>query len=360
MAQQLQRDTIPVRPGEELNLAAVELFLRERLPELPHSPLEVQQFPSGHSNLTYLLRCGEWEAVLRRPPLGPVAPKAHDMKRESWILSLMHEVFPLAPKPYVFTEDESIVGAPFYVMERKKGIVLDGKWPDGIEYSPDLSQRISESAVDTLVKLHAIDWEAAGLASIGRPEGFMLRQVQGWIGRYERAKTDEIDAADKTAKWMLDNIPESLPATIVHNDYKLNNMIFSVDDPAQVVAVVDWEMTTIGDPLSDVAITAGYWDEAEDDELLRSGFTSVTSLPGFFSRRQFIEQYAAKSGRDLHSFDFYLAYAYYKNAVICQQIYYRWKKGQTQDRRFERLGQVAANLMQHAYRITEDGFWRSM
>jgi aminoglycoside phosphotransferase (APT) family kinase protein len=358
MAQQVQRATIPVRPGEELNIDNVERFLREHLPDLPEGPLEVEQFASGHSNLTYLLRCGEWEAVLRRPPLGPVAPKAHDMKRESKILSLMHEVFPLAPRPYVFSEDESIAGATFYVMERKKGIVLDNKWPDGIECSPELCRRVSESVVDTLVELHSIDWEAAGLASIGRPEGFMQRQVQGWIGRYERAKTDEIAAADKAARWMLDHIPLSPPATIVHNDFKLNNMIFSDQDPAQVVAVVDWEMTTIGDPLSDVAITASYWDEAGDAELLRSGFSSVTALPGFFSRRQFIEQYAAKSGRDMESFDFYLTYAYYKVAVICQQIYYRWKKGQTQDPRFERLGQVTQNLMQHAHQISENGFWK--
>lgn len=281
------------------------------------------------------------------------------MKRESWILSLIHEVFPLVPKPYVFSEDLSIVGAPFYVMERKKGIILNRKWPDDVEYSPDLCRRISESAVETLVALHSIDWQAAGIAPIGRPEGFMERQVQGWIGRYERVKTDEIPTAEKTAKWMLGNLPESPPATIVHNDFKLNNMIFSENDPAQVVAVVDWEMTTIGDPLSDVAISVSYWDEAEDVETLRNGLTSVTSLPGFISRHEFIEMYAAKSGRDADRIDFYLTYAYYKVAVICQQIYYRWKKGQTQDPRFERLGHTAANLMHHAHRVAVNGFWRS-
>jgi aminoglycoside phosphotransferase (APT) family kinase protein len=356
MTQRISRDTIPVRPGEELNVELVERFLREHIANIPEAPLEVEQFPAGHSNLTYLLRSGDWEAVLRRPPFGPVAPKAHDMKRESWILSLIHEVFPLAPKPYVFSEDESILGAPFYVMERKKGIVLDRKWPEDVEYSPELCRRISESVVETLVALHSIDWKAAGLEAIGRPVGFMERQVQGWIGRYERAKTDEIPVVEETAKWMLEHVPESPPATIVHNDYKLNNLILSANDPTQVVAVVDWEMTTIGDPLSDVAITVSYWDEEGDAEHLRSGFASVTSLPGFISRRDFLEMYAAKSGSDLEKMDFYLTYAFFKNAVIGQQIYYRWKKGQTRDPRFERLGKVVENLMHQAHRIAMNGF----
>lgn len=356
MVQKAMKDTISVRPGEEFDIASVENFLRHRVEGIPQEPLVVEQFPSGHSNLTYLLRCGDWEAVLRRPPLGPVAPKAHDMARESRILSLIHEVFPLAPKPYVFTDDVSILGAPFYVMERKKGIVLDRKWPEGIEQTPELCRRISESTVDTLVALHAIDWKEAGLASLGKPEGFMERQVQGWIGRYERAKTDTIPVVEETAKWMLHHLPDSPAATLIHNDYKLNNMMFSEDDPSRVVAVVDWEMATIGDPLSDVAITVSYWDEADDAESLRSGFTSVTSAPGFISRREFIELYAAKSGRDMQEMDFYLTYAYFKVAVICQQIYYRWKKGQTQDPRFERLGKVTENLMHHAHRIAMHGF----
>ncbi|UFJ43025.1 phosphotransferase family protein [Brevibacillus humidisoli] len=356
MRQGGSRETIPVRPGEELNLQHVERFLREHIADVPDAPLEVEQFPAGHSNLTYLLRSGDWEVVLRRPPLGPIAPKAHDMKRESWILSLVHQVYPLAPKPYLFCEDETILGAPFYVMERRKGMVLDREWPDGVAYSPELGQRISESVVETLVALHEIDWQAAGLGSLGRPEGFMERQVHGWIGRYERSKTDEIPVVEETAKWMLEHLPESPPATIVHNDYKLNNLILSTVDAAQVVAVVDWEMTTIGDPLSDVAITVSYWDEVEDAEQLRSGLTSVTSLPGFFSRRELLERYASKSGRDLTEIDFYLTYAYYKVAVICQQIYYRWKMGQTMDPRFERLGKVAENVMHQAHQIAMHGF----
>ncbi|GAX88489.1 aminoglycoside phosphotransferase [Effusibacillus lacus] len=350
------KDTIPVRPGEELDIQAVERFLRERIEDLPHAPLEVEQFPSGHSNLTYLLRCGEWEAVLRRPPFGQVAPKAHDMERESRILSLVHNVFPLAPKPYVFCDDVSVLGAPFYVMERRKGIVLDSKWPQGVDNSPETCRRVSELVVDTLVELHSIDWKASGLASIGKPDGFMQRQVEGWVGRYERSKTDDIPVVETTARWMMDNIPASPQATIVHNDFKLNNMIFSADGLSKVVAVLDWEMTTIGDPLSDVAIAVSYWDEPGDADSLRSGFTSVTSTPGFITRHEFIEMYAAKSGRDIASMDFYLTYAYFKVAVICQQIYFRWKKGLTQDPRFERLGKVTESLMHHAYRIATQGF----
>lgn len=348
-------DTIPVRQGEELPKEKIERFIREHISGIPDEPLLVEQFPAGHSNLTYLLRCGNWEAVLRRPPFGPVAPKSHDMKRESGILSLIHARFPLAPQPYVFCDDASVLGAPFYVMERRRGLVLDQRWPDGIAYTPQLGRRISEAVVDTLVSLHAIDWQTAGLAAIGHPEGFMERQVQGWIGRYERAKTADLPLAEEIAKWMLRHLPNSPSATLIHNDFKLNNMIVSPADLAQVVAVVDWEMATIGDPLSDVAITVSYWNEATDREQLQDVLESVTMLPGFFTRREFLERYAAKSGRSLEHIDFYMTYAYYKVAVICQQIYARWKNGQSQDPRFERLGKTVEHLLHQAHAMATAG-----
>src|SRR5215210_2496427 len=186
-------ETIEVREGEDFNLTAVERCIREHIEGLPEDELEVKQFPSGASNLTYLVKIGDWEGVLRRPPLGPVPPKAHDMGRESKILMRLHGAYPLAPEPYFFTDDESVIGAPFYVMERRKGVVIDDSFPEGIEPNPELCRALSETVVETLVRLHAVDIEEAGLGDLGRPEGFLGRQVEGWIGRYEKAKTEEID-----------------------------------------------------------------------------------------------------------------------------------------------------------------------
>nr|MDP9485499.1 phosphotransferase family protein [Actinomycetota bacterium] len=230
-------ETIMVREDEDFDRGKVEAYMRERIEDLPEGDLEVRQFPSGASNLTYLVRIGDWEGVLRRPPLGPVPPKAHDMGRESRILQKLHPVFPLAPKPYFFCEDESLIGAPFYVMERRKGIVIDASVPGTINPSPELCRGISETVVETLVRLHTVDWEGAGLGDLGRPEGFLPRQVKGWIGRYEKAKTGEIEGVAALTEWLSANVPESPEPTIVHNDYKLNNLILDPDDPTEVRAV---------------------------------------------------------------------------------------------------------------------------
>ncbi|MDP8948615.1 MAG: phosphotransferase family protein, partial [Actinomycetota bacterium] len=201
--------TIHVREGEEFDLAAVDRYLREHVESIPEGELEVRQFPSGASNLTYLLKIGEWEGVLRRPPLGPVPPKAHDMGRESRILEKLHGAYPLAPRPYFFCEDESVIGAPFYVMERRKGLVVDDSFPSGVEPTLELCRGISRTVADALAELHAVDPDEAGLGDLGRPEGFLERQVRGWIGRYEEAKTDEIEEVGPLAGWLAGDIPES-------------------------------------------------------------------------------------------------------------------------------------------------------
>src|ERR671917_555887 len=212
-------ETIEVREGEDFDLAVVEQHLRSHVGEVPEGELEVSQFPSGASNLTYLLKVGEWEGVLRRPPLGPIPPKAHDMGRESGILAKLHAVYPLAPSPYFFCEDESVIGAPFYVMERREGVVVDDEFPEGVEPEPWLCRGISRAVADTLAELHAVDPDASGLEDLGRPEGFLERQVEGWIGRYDKAKTDEIDDVGPLAGWLSERIPRSPEPTIIHNDY---------------------------------------------------------------------------------------------------------------------------------------------
>lgn len=349
--------TIAVRPGEDFDREAVRRYLVTHLEEVPdNEPMEVRQFPTGASNLTYLLKIGDWEAVLRRPPFGPLPPKAHDMKRESEFLKRLHPYFPLVPKPYLFCDDESVIGAPFYVMERKSGVVVDQQFPPGVSVDEAVCRRISEVLVDTLVQLHQVDYREAGLASFGRPEGFLKRQVEGWIMRYERAKTDDIPAVESVSKWLLDHLPPSRETTIVHNDFKLNNMLLA-PDLSRVTAVLDWEMSTIGDPLFDLGVTLGYWVLHDDPELLKLTILSpITTTPGFVSREEFIQRYAEKSGRDVENIDYYLTFAYFKLAVVIQQIYYRWKAGQTQDPRFRDFGQRVRRLMEYAaQRIAEGG-----
>jgi aminoglycoside phosphotransferase (APT) family kinase protein len=337
-------DTIPVRADEDFSVPAVLEFLRAHGFDV--DALEVEQFPSGHSNLTYLLRSRELELVLRRPPLGPVAPRAHDMAREFRILEKLHPEFPLAPRPYALCENSSVIGAPFYVMERRRGLVLDMEFPPGWTGDATLHRQITESLVQTLVDLHAVDWQAAGLGEIGHPEGYMQRQVSGWIERYRRAMTTEVPEFERLSSWLLAELPESPPATMIHNDYKLNNMLLDPSDPRRITALLDWEMATVGDPLSDLASLVVYWTEPGEGELM-GGLTSVTAEPGagFPSRSDLVEWYARVSNRDVSTLDWYVAFAYFKVGVICQQIYYRWFKGQTHDARFAGHGEVATNLI---------------
>ena len=341
-------DTIAIRRGEDFDHPGLLAYLRTQLPDLPGGELEVSQFPAGRSNLTYLLRLGDWEAVLRRQPLGPVPPKAHDMEREAALLAKLSAVYPLAPRPYVICRDTELLGVPFYVMERKHGIVVDDAFPPNVAVTPELCRRVSETVVDTLVQLHAIDWQAAGLAVFGHPAGFLERQVKGWIERYTRAQTEEIAQVAPLVQWLATHVPASPPATIVHNDFKLNNMLLDQADLGRVTGVLDWEMTTIGDPLFDLAVSLSYWIDPDDPEELRHVLPTVTTLPGFLSRREFMHRYAARSGRDLAQMDFYTTFAIFKLAVIIQQIYARWKRGQTQDQRFAVFGDRVRLLIGYA------------
>lgn len=342
--------TIPVRTGEEIEKSKLEEFLRASIDGLPEGELEIRQFGAGHSNLTYALKIGDWEGVLRRPPLGPVAPKAHDMEREFKILQSLSPVFPAAPKPYVFSDDPAITGSPFFIMERRHGLILDTEFPEGVEATAERGKAVSETMVDKLVELHSIDYTQTALAELAKPEGFMERQVGGWIGRYERAKTDDIEEVEALKKWLVDNLPESQTSTIIHYDFKLNNAMFS-EDFSEMTGLFDWEMTTVGDPLADLGAAMSYWVQTDDPELLKSGMGKppVTINEGFCTRDEFIRSYAEKSGRDVSQIDFYLTFAYFKLAVIVQQIYFRYKNGQTQDPRFAHFDRFVKSLIRHAY-----------
>ncbi len=329
-------DSAPVRPGEELNLESLAPYLRERL---GGDGLAVEQFPGGHSNLTYLVRLGDQEYVLRRAPFGPVPPKAHDMAREYHVLEKIHPHFPPAPAVYLLCEDAGIIGSPFFLMERRRGIVVRGS--ADIPADPAFAARVSRSFLDTLVELHAIDIERHGLVSLGKPQGFLERQVRGWSERWQRAKTGENEAMDRVIQWLGVNIPASPRPTIVHNDYKLDNVMLNAADPGRVEAVLDWEMTTVGDPLADLGLTLCYWT--------LGGAYGMAEGPGWFTRGEMVERYASATGRDVSAINYYEVLGIFKLAVILQQIYFRFVRGQTQDERFSKFGERVRSLIDAAH-----------
>jgi aminoglycoside phosphotransferase (APT) family kinase protein len=352
----INEETIAIRAGEAFDFSLVEHYLRTHIPACQEEDgtLQVRQFPAGASNLTYLLQLGAWEGVLRRPPFGPVPPKAHDMQREASLLEHIAPLFPLAPRPYAFCNDLSIMDVPFYVMERRTGFVLNSRFPKGISPTPELCRQISLTVVETLVQIHAINWQNSELSAFGHPEGFLERQVKSWIERYLRSQTDSIPQVEPLTRWLTEHIPSSPAATLIHNDFKLNNMLLATDDLTKPVAVLDWEMTTIGDPLFDLAVSLSYWVTSDDPQTLQNILPSVTPLPGFINRQEFMDLYAQKSGRDLSSMNFYMAFAYFKLAVIVQQIYARWKRGQTRDERFATFGVHVRSLIMYAAELVEN------
>jgi aminoglycoside phosphotransferase (APT) family kinase protein len=327
-------DSTPIRPGEELDIQTLSAYLVGKVPGAEDG-VKLEQFPGGHSNLTYLLRAGRREYVLRRPPLGPVAPKAHDMAREFRLLEMVAPLFPPAPRVVHLCEDPAVVGSIFYLMERRHGVVLRQDIPPRFSSDPDFPRKASEAFIDCLAELHAVDIYKHGLDSIGRPDGFLERQVRGWAGRWQRARTTEIAAMDRLERWLKERIPESPRAALVHNDYKLDNLMFDPSDPRHITAVLDWEMASVGDPLIDVGIVMCYWPQADDPEVRKVSITPLTVEPGWLSRAEVLERYSRKSGRDLNGIAYYEVFGLFKLAVVLQQIFYRYYVGQTQDDRFK-------------------------
>jgi len=342
-----------VRAGEELDLARLQPFLQERFSQ--SLPVSVEQFPSGHSNLTYLVRIGSRELVLRRPPFGSKVRSAHDMAREYRVLSKLHTAYPIAPQALLYCDDLSILNAPFYLMEPIRGMILRRDLPSGVSFPPETARRLSETFLDNLARLHRLDYAAIGLADLGKPQGYLERQVKGWIERYYNAKTHDLQEVDRISAWLSARIPISQEAALIHNDYKYDNIVLDPADPTKIVGVLDWEMCTLGDPLTDLGTALAYWADPQDPEQFQEIRNAPTTLPGTLTRAQLAERYAAATGLDLCDMVFYLTFARFKVAVIIQQIYYRFAQGFTQDERFAVLPGRIHTLLRASWYCAESG-----
>jgi len=343
-------DTIQVRPDEQFDVEKLAEYLKGRLPGAIQSPL-VRQFGGGVANLTYLLDFGTHQYVLRRPPLGPIARSAHDMGREYKVLSVLHQVFPYAPRAFLYCDDPSIIGADFFVMERRQGVVVRRSMPPEFASLMDAPRRMSEALVDALAEFHAVDYQAIGLGGLGEPDGFISRQIEGWYKRWHGAKTEEVADMDSTYNWLKTHQPPTSAYSLVHNDYKLDNIMFDSSDPGKMIAVFDWDMCTLGDPLNDLGTLLTYWTDLTDPTYFQGMSMMPTGL-GFMTRRELVERYAMKSGRSIHDINFYHTLGLFRLTVILAQIYIRYHRGQTQDQRFAAFGKMIPLMARAALETT--------
>jgi aminoglycoside phosphotransferase (APT) family kinase protein len=325
-----------VREGAGFDVDALRRHMDVHLPTLA-GPIVVQQYPSGFSNLTYLLRVGDGdkaqEVVLRRAPPGVKIKSAHDMGREHRILTGLSRIWDKVPEPLHLCEDTAVLGSGFYLMRPVTGIILRGRVPEGLSLEPPRMRRIAEAAVDTLAEIHGLDLEAAGLAELGRPKGYATRQIEGWTRRYERAKTDDIAGMDRVAQWLANRIPTDDLGCLVHNDFKYDNMVLDPADPTKVRAVLDWEMATAGHPLMDLGVMLAYWIRDEDHPVLQAFKMVLTGLDGNLTRGEVVARYAAQTGHDVSNIVWHYVYALYKVAVVVQQLYARHVAGLSSDPR---------------------------
>ena len=340
-----------IRSGEELDAGHIDPWLKAHIAGLTGQPA-ISQFPGGASNLTYLIEYPGVELVLRRPPFGHKAKSAHDMGREFRILNQLKDAFPYCPKAYAHCTDESVIGSEFYVMERLKGIILRADLPPELGLTPDHTRTLCQSFIDKLVELHKVDYTACGLSDLGKPEGYVQRQIGGWCERYEKALTPDAPRWEAVKDWLKANIPADHPSpAIVHNDYRFDNVILAPHNPMQIIGVLDWELTTLGDPLMDLGNTLAYWIEADDPAPVQLMRRQPSHAPGMLTRREFVDYYAERSGTQLDNYDFYYTYGLFRLAGIVQQIYYRYYHGQTQDQRFAQFVQMNALLEQMSLKV---------
>ncbi len=349
MADDTTPEIAPVRPGEDLDEAALDAWLRPRLAEvLPDldGPLEILQFPHGSANLTYLRRVGEHELVRRRPPMGQIAPGAHDMKREFKVLSRLWRHYDRAPRAYVFCGDPGVLGADFFVMERRRGEVVRDAIPPAMRGHADVARRIAFALIDAMAELHALDPKTCDLADLGKPDGFVERQVSGWAKRWQLARFDGSPRAmDDLHERLVRAMPPMSRVSIVHNDLKLDNCQFDPANPDRVVSIFDWDMTTLGDPLIDLGTLLNYWpdpsDPADSERANKLGMKGMGLPP----RAEITARYAERTGADVSAAGWWEAFALWKTVVVVQQLHRRWVRGESKDPRMARIADRIPSLI---------------
>jgi aminoglycoside phosphotransferase (APT) family kinase protein len=339
------------RAGEELDQHKLQDYLRQNLSGFDQE-ISIQQFPSGYSNLTYFIQAGGQEYVLRRPPFGANIKSAHDMEREYLVLTKLREAgYNKVPEAIHLCANLNVMGCPFYLMKRVKGVILRNKLPKGTTIDENSFRSLSKAAIDQLVNLHKLDLKKTGLETLGKPDGYVHRQVEGWTKRYTNSQTDEIASMNEVAKWMQQNEPTTSQTTFIHNDFKYDNLVLSPENLSEIIAVLDWEMATVGDPLMDLGTTLAYWAEANDQDYLKP--FNLTWMPGNFTRREVVNYYQQQTGTSINNIVFYYAFGAFKVGVICQQIYYRYKQGLTKDPRFASLIHVIKACGENARKAIE-------
>ncbi len=336
--------TIEVREEDAFDAAAVHAWLATRVEGLGAEAPRVRQFPGGASNLTYLLTYPDRELILRRPPAGHKAASAHDMRREYRVQHALKPVFPYVPRMLAFGDDESVLGGDFYVMEKLDGLILRGDLPGGMTLTPDQARGLSGKVVDRLVDLHAVDVEAAGLADLGKGAGYVERQIRGWSDRYVAARTDNVGDFAEVRAWLAANQPDEVKICLIHNDYRLDNLVLDGPSTLNITGVLDWEMATLGDPLMELGSMLAYWVQADDDDVMKAGRRQPTHLPGMFTREEFVARYAEKTGLAIGDWRFYEVYGLFRLAAVLQQLYRRYHDGATRNPAFKDFWQFVGYL----------------
>ncbi|PCJ45509.1 MAG: phosphotransferase family protein [Moraxellaceae bacterium] len=332
-----------IRDGEELDTAIIEKFVKQHVDNL-EGDLRITQFPGGASNLTYALSFDNQELILRRPPFGTIAKSAHDMGREYRVMDKLKPTYPYVPKMIAFCDDPSIIGCDFYLMERLVGIIPRSELPKDLTLTKQETNTLCTNVVDKLIELHQVDIEASGLAELGKGDGYIERQIEGWSKRYRNAKTDNVPDFEKVMAWLHDNMPKQVKTCIIHNDFRFDNVVLNPENPTEVIGVLDWEMATLGDPLMDLGNSLAYWIEATDDPMMQMTRRQPTHLEGMMTRQQVVDYYCDKMGIECDDFTFYRVYGLFRLAGIIQQIYYRFHHGQTKDKRFANFFMMSTHL----------------
>ncbi len=346
-----------VRPGEDLDWGGIEAHLRAKLPdELDLSgTFEVMQFPNGAANLTYMIRFGGTELVLRRPPFGVLAPGAHDMKREHKVLSVLWKIFDKAPRAYLFCDDHEVAGSDFFVMERRRGEVIRGVIPESMRHHQNVGHRIGLALVDAIAEFHLLNPDDVDLGDLGRPDGFVERQVGGWKKRWDLVADERYDHQMGDLHSRLErSMPAAQRVSFVHNDLKLDNCMFDPADPDRVIAFFDWDMTTLGDPLVDLGTLLNYWpDPSDPEDSGRVGHDGMERM-GLPTRAEVAARYGEQTGLDVSAANWYDAFAQWKTATVVQQLHHRWVVGDSTDERMETIADRVPRLLENADLLLAD------